>query len=843
MKILKKSVLIFLLFALTSAAFSQDREVPARKGWWNFNDTLDLTAPVPGFGLPLQLVGIQTVADGPAEADYAVRMGIGSYYRMTHQISANGGGSYVNEYSLQFDFKVESLGNWRTFFQTSPQNNNDGDCFINPSGNIGVAATGYSPDAVSTDQWYRLVISVDNGTSYTYYLDGVPINNAIVQDVDGRFSLDPVLLLFADENGEDYEIIVSEVSVWDQPLTAEEAAILGGFNHPSPPGVHQFIGHPFLQSMTQNSVFVCWHDTLMSLSRVEYGLTPELGNQADGSSEMVSFPFRWHSVHVTGLNPGAKYYYRLVSGSGNSPVYSFTTMPDDSYNGHIRFLLFSDSQTDSAATGFIVRSAKQKVQELYGSDPDDYINLIMHCGDIVGSGSSIAAWTDEFFRPFATLSPEIPFLSVAGNHEGEHRNYYTYIKYDEFSAYPSTSPLFEKLWTYRMPGVLFIGMNSNVIYPYGDTQIHWLDQTLEAAENDPSIRFVFCFLHHPPVSEIWGEGNTSYVSDEVLPVMQKYSKVQQLSYGHTHAFERGVIVSEAENTSGDFRISCVGGGGGSRDRWGEYTNFDYPQVHTAIDRYFYVLFDIDLESSSYEAFMYDLGNVDIPASNTVGDQWHRRLNQPAPYTPTVTEPTYTQGGHAVLHASNFEGIDELMSSRFQVSSASGNYGSPLLDQVTDWQNIYGTDGQFQPVDLNAGKDLTSLEVPGAVLETGKNYYYRVRYRDQNLRWSSWSEELQFTFTGTQGIKPNAKDDEGMLQIVPNPFQESTVIRFNLARNQNIRIEIKDLEGRLISVPVTGYYPKDSYNIPVSLAGIGQGIYLCTLITESGSYTIKLGVGI
>jgi hypothetical protein len=136
-----------------------------------------------------------------------------------------------------------------------------------------------------------------------------------------------------------------------------------------------------------------------------------------------------------------------------------------------------------------------------------------------------------------------------------------------------------------------------------------------------------------------------------------------------------------------------------------------------------------------------------------------------------------------------------------------------------------------------------FEVPGGVLETGKKYYYRMRYRDQNLKWSAWSEERQFTFTGTQGIKTKTMDDEGMIQNVPNPFHESTVIRFNLARNQHIRIEIKDLDGRLVSVPVSGYYQKASYNIPVRLDGVTAGIYMCTLITETDIYTIKLGVGI
>jgi acid phosphatase type 7 len=838
--ILRKLILIALALILVLPVFCQ----PTRKGWWNFNDTLNPRVPVTGYGLPLELVGSHAIADGPVESDYAVSIGPGSYYRMDHQIAANGGGNYVNEYTLQIDFKVETLGQWYCFFQTSPDNSNDGDCFINPSGNIGVAATGYTPDVIYSGQWYRLVISVDNGTSYTYYLDGVPVLNATIQDVDGRFALDPILLMFADENVEDNTIIVSEIAIWDQPLAADDVASLGGFDHTTPPGITQFICYPFLQSMTSNSVIINWHDTLADFSRVSYGKTPDLGNVATGSSEIVTSPFRWHTVKLNFLEQATKYYYRLESGSGNSAVYSFTTLPDDYYQGHIRFLLLSDSQSDSAATGFIIRSARDKIHELYGpGDPDDYINLIMHCGDITGSGPTISGWTDEFFRPFAPLSANIPFMSVVGNHEGESMNYYTYVKYDDFSAFPADDPLFEKLWTYRMPRTLFVGVNTNVTDTYGSTILNWLDGVLNDAESDPSIDFVFCFMHHPPVSEIWGEGNTSFVNDLVLPVLQKYSKVQQLSYGHTHAYERGVIQTLAPVNKGDFRIACVGSGGGWRDRWGEYTNYDYPQIHIAIDHYFYIIFDIDLGDASYEANLYDLGNVDLPATNQLLDEWHHRLNQPKPDQPLALDPETMQDGRIILKAGPFSGLDQLMSSRFELTGTSGQYETPLLDKTTDWQDIYGTDSQFRPVDLNAGKDLTRQEVPTILLEVGKNYYFRVRYRDRNLKWSDWSEEKSFKYTGTQGVKPVDDNTEGSLRIYPNPFRESTVIHFGLERSQQVRIEIRDLDGKVVAVPADGFYIKNSYEIPVKLAGISSGIYFCTMITESDTYTVMLEAGI
>lgn len=838
-----RNILFALAFIFAIPVMAQQADVPARKGWWNFNDTENLLQPVAGTGQPLVLTGSHTVTDGPIEGDYAVSIGVGSYYSMDHQIPANGGGSYVNEFTLQVDFKVASLGQWYCFFQTNPENSNDGDCFINPSGNIGVAATGYTPDVIYSGQWYRLVISVDNGTSYTYYLDGVAVLNATIQDVDGRFALDPILLMFADENAEDNTIIVSEMAIWDQPLAADQVASLGGFTHPVPPDIDMQICSPFLQSMTTNSVYVCWHDTLADFSRVSYGLTESLGNIATGTSEIVTSPFRWHSVKLTGLAPATKYFYRLESGSGNSDIFTFHTLPGDNYNGHVRFLLFSDSQSDSAATGFIVRSAKEKMQELYGSNFSDSINLIMHCGDITGTGSYINGWTNEFFRPFTPLSAYLPFLSVIGNHEGEHHNYYTYFKYDEFSAFPPTHPLFEKVWKYRMPGTLFIGLNTNEISNYGTTQIEWLDQTLQEAENDPEVPFVYCFMHHPPVSEIWGEGNTAFVNDEVLPVMQKYSKVQMLSYGHTHAFELGVIESLAPNTNGDFRISCVGSGGGARDRWGEYTNYDYPQVHYAIDRYFYILYDIDIENASYHAYMYDLGNSDIATTNEIRTEWYHDLDQPGPDQPIALDPTFLSEGRVVMNAGDFSGASPLMSSRFQLSSSSGQYDSPLMDKTRDWQDVYGTDAQFMPVDLNAGIELEKLEVPSILLEVGKHYYYRVRYRDQNLKWSEWSDEISFLYTGTQGIKPLNGGTRGSIQCSPNPFRDSTTLCFTLDKGQKIRIEIKDVNGHLISVPVEGYFPEDSYRLPLRLDGLSKGIYLCTLFTETETFTVRLEAGI
>ena len=48
-------------------------------------------------------------------------------YVMTHGIAPNGGGSYVNQYTLIMDimFPAASTGTWRSLLQTSTANSND----------------------------------------------------------------------------------------------------------------------------------------------------------------------------------------------------------------------------------------------------------------------------------------------------------------------------------------------------------------------------------------------------------------------------------------------------------------------------------------------------------------------------------------------------------------------------------------------------------------------------------------------------------------------------------------------------------------------------------------------
>ena len=162
-----------------------------------------------------------------------------NYLTVPDGIAPNGGGTYVNQYTVSIDYRQTSLvglynGNYyNSLFQTATGNGNDGDLFIKgpdyAHSVIGVGDTGYSTSTFDASQWHRITWSVDNSSFFRVYIDGTLFLDAPAQGVDGRFSLDPTFLLFADNDGEDAWGIVSTAMVWNRALTGNEVAGMGGW--------------------------------------------------------------------------------------------------------------------------------------------------------------------------------------------------------------------------------------------------------------------------------------------------------------------------------------------------------------------------------------------------------------------------------------------------------------------------------------------------------------------------------------------------------------------------------------------------------------------------------------
>jgi hypothetical protein len=280
-------------------------------------------------------------------------------------------------------------------------------------------------------------------------------------------------------------------------------------------------------------------------------------------------------------------------------------------------------------------------------------------------------------------------MTVAGNHEIEHQNYYKYMKYDDVNGLPAAN---ERFWSLKVANTVFIGLNSNAISSYGTLQKVWLDSYLNTVENDPSVDFVFVMSHHFSITELWGEGITydggpGYITNQIYPILKKYSKVVQHSYGHTHGYERGTFETVDADARGDFRIVCGGCSGGATDRWGAFVNQDFQAIHLTYDHYGYQLIEIDVANKTYESKMFSLGNTNLIRENEMMDTWYRKANQQAPSTPVANAPT-VESTKITFNTSDYSGDDSLMTVRIQVS-LNQNFGSTVIDTMVHWKNVYG----------------------------------------------------------------------------------------------------------------------------------------------------------
>jgi hypothetical protein len=100
--------------------------------------------------------------------------------------------------------------------------------------------------------------------------------------------------------------------------------------------------------------------------------------------------------------------------------------------------------------------------------------------------------------------------------------------------------------------------------------------------------------------------------------------------------------------------------------------------------------------------------------------------------------------------------------------------------------------------------------------------------------------LHITEGGTVGVE---HDGEGptpaklkLLDLYPNPFNATTVIRYSLPRPANVQIEIFDILGRHVEMLLSGYRPAGLHSIRWDAVDLPSGIYFYRINTGQYSQT-------
>ena len=163
--------------------------------------------------------------------------GNGYHVRLTSS-GPNGGGIYINQFTIIFDLLIPSPLNWTALFNTNPQNANDADWYVDPDGRLGISAIGYAPsNTITSGAWHRIAFAADLSAGIvSYYVNGNPVFSGAAS-LDGRHSLysnvdgGPDLLLFNEGDASSsytHVLYLSSFAFTDRTMSATEVQALGG---------------------------------------------------------------------------------------------------------------------------------------------------------------------------------------------------------------------------------------------------------------------------------------------------------------------------------------------------------------------------------------------------------------------------------------------------------------------------------------------------------------------------------------------------------------------------------------------------------------------------------------
>ncbi|MFN7971178.1 MAG: putative Ig domain-containing protein [Acidobacteriota bacterium] len=288
---------------------------------------------------------------------------------------------------------------------------------------------------------------------------------------------------------------------------------------------------PYLQNQSGTSMVVCWRTDVLATSTVLYGATA-----TQLTPVTVPGTTQQHEVTLSGLAPGATYYYKVQSQAGTTIESALATLTTAGVGSKFRFAFITDTQTDPS------------VNQSFTDDLIDFgPEMLFHGGDHVDDGDDIdGEWLAYFASSKGYLSVK-PQFSVMGNH-----NYRTDplgLGHDhaETSILLFAQPGNERWFTVRRGTVLFIVLDANQDrYPQVQTvEPGWLAQVLQDATDgvdDPLLK-IACF-HQPAFSSGIHtlefpnvELDDEFVMDNFVPLFEQYG-VSLVLNGHEHFYER-----------------------------------------------------------------------------------------------------------------------------------------------------------------------------------------------------------------------------------------------------------------------------------------------------------------
>lgn len=318
---------------------------------------------------------------------------------------------------------------------------------------------------------------------------------------------------------------------------------------------------PYLQNPGTDEMTVMWLTNVPARSWVEYGTDPDNLKRARTFIEGVMVANnKINRVRLTGLQPGTRYYYRVVSqeitryssyykefgDTVRSDIKSFTTWSDDMKD--FRVIVYND-----------IHSNMEMFNKLHSLVEDKPYDLVIFNGDCFDDVEVESDIVDRLLTYTPRIkSDEIPSIFIRGNHET--RGEYSLHLWDYLGRMGGRSYSVFSLGDTRFV-LLDCGEDKPddhwVYYDMNDYTQHRIDQAEFLKEELQSAAFKDArkrvLIHHIPIFGVKSD-SFSPCSDLWIPVLENAPFNISLN-GHTHRYR----VIEKGETGNNFPV-IIGGG-------------------------------------------------------------------------------------------------------------------------------------------------------------------------------------------------------------------------------------------------------------------------------------------
>jgi hypothetical protein len=111
--------------------------------------------------------------------------------------------------------------------------------------------------------------------------------------------------------------------------------------------------------------------------------------------------------------------------------------------------------------------------------------------------------------------------------------------------------------------------------------------------------------------------------------------------------------------------------------------------------------------------------------------------------------------------------------------------------------------------------------------------------EYNNHWINADGFGTIELIGGAGIEDNLEDSEISFLNYPNPFEDKTVIEFELAKSSKVTIDVLNVLGQTVDTVIEARFGAGRHTVEWTPEGVPAGIYFCRMQTNSFRDTKKL----